>query len=309
MEEKKPNANGFNSLIRGAVDLGKKASADVKVGVAAMVEKAKADEYARRLKKYSPLFPAQFNSSSFNLPNIIVIVDDAVRRGIDVCEGSIGWLSKESGEEVLHLYDEAVPFSGIQFIPSAICNAVYYVDNYDRGRFIQTNCIFAKAHEEKIAELQHVADSLGAKRCTIDISESSMNSTSTKKSAGLSASEGNVNANASADQEFSTKNANKQRGHIEAEFRGLRFPKKPKLKWFAHDDSICQLVDMCCSGRRRVKKLILELSGTTTATMSQSTACTIDGIISKAAKVKGQISMSSQAKEEHKSTLYFHIEF
>ena len=28
---------------------------------------------------------------------MIMIVDDAVRRGIDVCEGSIGWRSNENG--------------------------------------------------------------------------------------------------------------------------------------------------------------------------------------------------------------------
>ena len=109
-----------------------------------MVEKSKADSYARRMKKYNPLSPDQYKSDIFNLPNIIMIVDDAVRRGIDVCEGSIGWLSKESGVEILSLYDEAVEFSGIQFVSAVTCNAPYYVDSFNRNRFIRTDCIFTK---------------------------------------------------------------------------------------------------------------------------------------------------------------------
>lgn len=171
--DKKKSAEALSGLVQNTVDFGKKAAADAKVGVAAMVEKSKADSYARRMKKYNPLFPEQYQSERFNLPNIIMIVDDAVRRGVDVCEGSIGWLSKEAGVEVLCLYDEAVDFSGIQFVPSVTCDALYYVDSYNRNRFIRTDCIFSKAHEERMAELEHVAYSVGAKRCTIEISESS----------------------------------------------------------------------------------------------------------------------------------------
>lgn len=307
--DKKKSAEALSTFVQNTVDLSKKAAADAKVGVTAMVEKSKADEYARRLKKYNPLFPDQYQSTSFSVPNIIVIVDDAVRRGIDVCEGSIGWLSKDSGVEVLHLYDEAVQFSEIQFVPVATCDAVYYVDAFDRNRFIRTDCIFSKAHEEKIAELKHIAYSIGAKRCTIDISESSTNSKTKQKSADISASADNVRGKAGAEHELSSKNSKRRHGHDEVEFAGFRLPKRPTLKWFAHDDGINRLIDMCCNGRRGVKHETLELSGTTSATMSQAVACTIDGVINKTISAKGRVSMKSQAKEEHRSKLLFHIEF
>ena len=168
-------------------DKGKKAIADVQAGAAAFSEKAKQDSYLRRLKKYNPLFPDVFYSSEFNVPNMIVIRDDAERRGIDVCEGAIGWLNNESGMEVLYLYDEEILSSGLKFIPSADCDAVYYVDRFDRKRFIRTDCIFKKAHEEKMAELKHIAHSLGAKSCTIDISESDIEANVTKKKKSIGA--------------------------------------------------------------------------------------------------------------------------
>ncbi|MDO5413965.1 MAG: hypothetical protein Q4F78_00745 [Bacillota bacterium] len=55
-----------------------------------LAEKAKNDAYLRKLKKYNPLFPDKYNDASFDRPNLITIVDDAVRRDIDVCEGAIG---------------------------------------------------------------------------------------------------------------------------------------------------------------------------------------------------------------------------
>ena len=314
MDEKKKGSEVFTGLVNGAVDFGKKAATDVKNGVATIVEKSKADEYARRLKKYNPLFPNQYQSEGFNIPNIIVIVDDAVRKGIDVCEGAIGWLAKESGEEVLHLYDEAIQFSGVQFIPSPICNAIYYVDHFDRNRYIQPDCIFSRTLKEKIDELQHIAESVGAKRCIIDITESSKSSKTNKKSADLGASTdsengGKATASATVDYDHSSKTNANQHGRIEAEFTGLRFPKRPTLKWFSYDDSIRNLVETCCSGKRRVKKLTITLSGSTSATMSQSIATAIDGVMNNTLHVRGHASIKSQAKKEYQSELLFYIEF
>ena len=45
------------------------------------------------------------------------------------------------------------------------------------------------------------------------------------------------------------------------------------------------------------------------ATMSQSIAVAIDGVINKNLNVKGQVSMKSQAKDEYQSKLQFYIEF
>lgn len=307
--DKKKSAEALSSLVQNTVDLGKKAAADAKVGVTAMVEKSKADSYARRLKKYNPLFPEQYNSDSFNLPNMIMIVDDAVRRGIDVCEGSIGWLSKDSGVEVLYLYDEAIDFSGIQFVPTATCDAVYYVDSFDRNRFIRTDCIFSKAHEERMAELKHIAYSLGAKRCTIEISESSMDSQVQTKSMKFTESFKGLSSTERAEQNYSHMGKNRRSGHIEIEFQGNDTPQKPNLKWFAHDDNIKRLVEMCCEGNRAVKTETLELAGSSSATMSQKTACAIDGAIGKMGGAKGNASMDSQAAKEHHSKLLFHVEF
>lgn len=273
-------------------------------------EKSKQDNYERKLKKFNPLFPDRFHSEEFNLPNMIVIVDDAVRRGIDVCEGSIGWLSNQKGMEVLHLYDEYIQQSGIQFVPAPICDAVYYVDRFDRNRFIQTECIFTKAHEERMAELKNIAYMLGAKYCSIEISESSskLESKKTHVEAKVGLKVFNASSKESAQQENAYEGYVSRSGKIEATFDGSDDIKRPELKWFMHDDTIKRLVDMRCENQNAIKSETLILEGSSSATMSKKTACAIDNAVGKIG-VSGNVNMEGQASKEERSKLIFRVEF
>ena len=301
-----------SKFLQKTSDIGKKTVSDVQASALAFSEKTKQDSYLRRLKKYNPLFPDVFYSDDFNIPNMIVIRDDAERRGIDVCEGSIGWLSQESGMEVLYLYDEEVASCGLEFVPSAECDAVYYVDSFDRKRFIRTDCIFKKAHEQKLAELKHIAHSLGAKACTIEISESDMEVNISKKKASFGGGglvRGvKVSATEIAEQNASAKNSNQRSGKITATFEGSNTPKMPTLKWFAHDEIIIKLIDSRINGENSIKTEMLELEGASSATMSQKTAYAIDNAVG-AMKLKGNSTMESQAVRENRSTFLFSIEF
>ena len=295
-----------------AVDAGKKVAVNVQTTAHNLGEKAKSDGYTRRMKKYNPLFPQEFFSENFKLPNMIVIVDDAVRKDIDVCEGAIGWLGKESSIEILYLYDEAVELSKIQFIPSADCDSAYYVDNFDRKKFKRVDCIFSKAHEEKIAELNHIAFSLGAKSCAIEIveSSSSIDSRHTKtksESSGVIYGK-NVHSNSYTGESYDMKSSNSRSGKTVMFFEGEREPIVPTLKWFAHDDNIKGLIDMRCSGEKKVKTMKLELYGSSFATLSQSNAYAIDNALSKFGS-KASFDMEKQATRESKSKLIVEIEF
>lgn len=300
------------NLLQKTTDVSKRAADEVQKGAIALSEKAKQDSYQRRLKKYNPLFPDVYHSADFCVPNMIVIVDDAVRRGIDVCEGSIGWRNSDSGMEVLFLYDEAVNESGLQFIPAPVCDSIYYVDRFSRNRFIQVDCLFNKSHEERLAELKHVAHSLGAKRCTIEISESSKASEATHKKIALherlSIKGISASSDESAEQSSSFRRSDSRSGRIYTEFEGSDSPKRPKLKWFAHDENIKKLIDARCKGYNTTKCETIELHGSSSSTMSQKTACTIDGALSKM-KVGGTSKMEAQVVTENSTTLLFIVEF
>ena len=273
-------------------------------------DKNKNEIYLKKLKKYNPLFPDEFYGKDFNLPNMIVIVDDAVRKNIDVCKGAIGWLSNEKGMEILHLYDEEVEQSGITFVPAAICDAAYYVDRFDRKRFIQIDCIFSKAHEERLAELKHIAHSLGAKRCSIEITEVNMLSDSKKKSIEerISIPFGRASETASTELNISKTEDVSRSGIIEAVFEGCKEAKNPELKWFANDDTIKRLIEMRVNDINQIKSETLILEGSISATMSQKTACAIDGAIGKMG-AGGKANMEGRATKENHSKLIFKIEF
>ena len=301
-----------NNLWKKATAAGKRFTESVQKGVTTLSEKAKNDSLARRLKKYNPLFPEQYASSAFALPNMIVIVDDAVRRDIDVCVGAIGWTGTENNTEILYLYDEFIPDSGLTFIPAPACDAIYYVDKFDRTRFIQIDCIFEKAHEEKLAELEHIAYSLGAKLCSIEIVEGTVTAESTHKSMASSkkgAIKGiDVSSSVAVDQMQNQKSSSHRSGKSVTHFTGNVTPTPPTLKWFAHDDSIRRLVEMCCSSGNTVRERTLEIKGSSTATLSQKAAYAIDCALSKiGTKEQGQL--EKQATREQHCTLIFEIVF
>lgn len=301
-----------SGLTKKASDTGKKAAEGVVKGAKDLAEKAKNDSYARRLKKYNPLFPEQYKDESYCLPNMITIVDDAVRRGIDVCEGAIGWTSKQNDMEVLHLYDEAIEMSGIKFIPMATCDAIYYVSSFDRNVFIRTDCIFSRAHEERMAELKNIAYSLGAKSCEIEITEESVEISSQNKAFSSSSKATikgvKVSQSESVEQGSSSKISNQRSGRIVAEFEGSDTPHRPELKWFANDDTIKGLIEMRCTNGNSIKSETLTLSGSSSAAMSQKTAYAIDTAVSKmGAGVSSN--MESEAIRENTSKLIFIIKF
>lgn len=303
----KKGAEKLSNLWQKASDAGKNAMVAFQEGASAMSEKAKQDSYLRRMKKYNPLFPDEYNAKTFIMPNMIVIVDEAVRRGIDVCEGAIGWRDTENGIETLYLYDDALKLRNLQFIPTPSCDSVYYIDSYSPNRYIRTDCIFSKAHEERLAELKHIAHSLGAKFCSIEITETSRTLDRSSKRLGVTEKAFGQSSETFENSSYN-QNSTQRSGKITAQFEGSSDPHKPKLKWFAHDDNIKRLIEMRCKGDNTIKSETLELAGASSATMSQKTACAIDGAISKMG-FKTSASMEKQAITENTSKLIFCIEF
>lgn len=291
-----------------ASDLGKKMADGISDGFKAMSDKNKAKKLQKELEKYRPVFPEQFFDPAFHRPNMIVIVDDATYRNIEVCQGAIGCLETKGGMEILNLFDEFVTESKVEFVPSATCNTVYYVDNFDRNRFIRIDCIFSKAHEEKLAELGHIAFSLGAKRYSIEIVEAESEYKSAKKSINNESKIGNKSAQSGNDFSLQQSSTNQRSGKTVSSFKGNAEPKIPTLKWFAYDDNIKRLIEMRCEEAHSIKSHTMELSGSSSATMSAKTAYAIDAALSSM-KNKTNITLEKQAIRENSCKLIFEVIF
>lgn len=310
--------DSVQDITKKTSEAGKRASLNIQQKAKDIAEKTKNDSYMRRLKKYNPLFMEKYQSEDFNIPNMVVIVDDAVRRGIDVCEGAIGWLGNENGMEVMYLYDEMADKIGIKFVPVATCDTIYYVDKFDRSRFIQVDCIFNKAHEERLAELEYIAYSLGAKSFSVEIRETSAEVEVSKRK--ISAKRGgtaesiSASSEATAQSDYAFTGKIERSGKIEAKFDGSNNVKIPELKWFKYDDSIKHLIEMRCDGVNNIKSKTLILEGAVSATMSKKTAFAIDNAISEISSkssigTKGKSDMEKQATKENSSKMIFNIEF
>ena len=80
--------------------VGEKAADVAMEGARIASEKAveKRNEFLRN--HYKPVFLDEFKSG-FDRPKLIVIMDEDGRKGIEVCEGAIGWMGKEKDLEVL----------------------------------------------------------------------------------------------------------------------------------------------------------------------------------------------------------------
>ena len=302
----KKGAEKLSGFLQKTTEAGKNAAENMQKSAAAFSEKVKEDSYQYRLSKYNPLFSDEYSSAEFILPQLIVIADEIVRKGIDVCEGAIGWKSTEADSEVLHLYNTSTALKEIEFYPSVTVGATYYVDNFNPNRYINVDCIFSKAHEERLAELKQIAYALGAKSCTIEITESNQAANSMNRGANLGAKLGPIGKiNVKADQSATSANTATRSGKITAVFEGSTDPERPVLKWFANDENIKNLIEMRCSTPGRLKYEELKLSGSTSATMTHKAAAAIDGLKG----LKGGFSMQSQAITEHSSELLFCIEF
>lgn len=301
-----------SDMFQKAANTGKKVAEGVHTGAKDFAEKTKSEISQQKIKKLNPLFPDKYNSDDFKLPNMIRIVDDAVRRDIPECEGAIGWLSTEDGMEVLHLYDEAIKMSGIQFVPVATCDAIYYVDNFDRNRFIRVDCLFGKANDERFAELEYIAYSLGAKSFSVEIEETTKevdikkSKISLKENFNIKGIKASSTETSENDLENVNLNYRKSTGIIK--FKGSDKPKRLELKWFMHDDSIKGLIEMRCNNENAIESKQLRLEGSVSATMSLNTAKAIENAIGKLG-AGGSYNIEKQAVRENNSILVYNIEF
>ena len=298
----------FSEFLHKASDVSQKIAKDAYETTKETAKKIKETSDARKKEKLDPITRDEYNSEAFHIPNVIKIVDDALRRGVKFCEEAIAWREIENKTEILFLYDEAKDLCDLEFVPCFQCNAVYCVDPFDRHRFIRSDCIFSKAQEERLAELEQIAYCLGAKRCSVELVASETESTTKKQSINTILNVTGKAASSAINIDAEQSSGNHSSGKTVVTFSGHDHPTRPNLKWFSYDDTIKNLIEMRCSAPDSIKQRSLMLSGSSSAAMTQQTAVAIDVLLKKA-KANLGCSMESQATKELTSKLIFEVEF
>ena len=289
VDKKAKAKEGFSNFL-------KKTSEGIQKGAKNVSEFTQKTIHDQKMKYYNPLFKEEFKSKTFKLPKVIQIVSEVSRRDVDVCEGAIGWTSTVNDVEILHIYEEYAKLCKVQFVPFEKVDAIYCADNFDKDKYINSDAIFERAMNEKLTELENIAYCLGAVSCSIELIESDGQAESSRIKIGAKKA-GNVDSSASSSS------SNKHSGKNTSTFAGHDNPTRPELKWFKYDDNINALIDRKVADSGSVTYKVLELKGSSSATMSQKTACAIDKI------AKCSISVEKKAVKEHSSTLIFEIEF
>lgn len=304
-------ADKVGDALGKVADVGVGAAKIAKSGAVGLVKKAVEEREKSLRKKLNPVFLEQYQMQGFNTPNMIMIVDDAVRKDIAYCEGAIGWRSTVKGMEVFHLYDEDIQTSQLTFIPTATCDTVYYVDPNDRNRYINLELYFDTMQESKLAELQHIAFSLGAKRYSVEMFDSHKKSESGKHSATALVNKAGGKVDASEEQSFSQSSQSKKKSLANASFSGERKPTHPNLRWFIHDDNIRNLIAMRLQedGSSTITSYSIELKGSRFSSMSATTAAKIDAAVGKLASGKSSLNLQKKANEEINHSMVYRIEF
>lgn len=287
-----------------ASSMSKKVADNVQKNAVALSEKAKAEYLQRRLEKYNPLFAKEYRSKGFAFPSLIKLVENSAIQSIDVCDGAIGWREKSGDVEVLFLSVDFAANCGLTFFPAAVPNALFCTETYSPQNYVNVDRVFSKAHEEKLAELEHIAFSLGAKSCSIELVESEESSSSTSRDGQFSIKMVKGSANDKSKQA----SGHSMSGRTITTFKGSDSPIRPTLKWFQNDHSILNLIEMRCSDKNAIESRQLILEGSSSMTMEQNKALGIDAIISKIG-MKLRVSMESQHQRECSSKLIYEVIF
>ena len=287
-----------------ASSMGKKVADNVQKNAVALTEKAKADNYQRRLEKYNPLFIKEFKSKNFTMPSLIQLVDDSAVQDIDVCTGAIGWREKSNDVEILFLSIDFAAKSELEFFPALVSNSLFCSETYNESQYINVERIFGKAHEEKLAELEQIAYALGAKSCSIELVESDdvVDSKSRDGQASMKV------LKASTKEKSKNTSSHSMSGRTVSTFSGSDTPTRPTLKWFKNDHNILNLIEMRCSDVNAIRSRTLILEGSSSMTMEQSRARNIDIATAKIG-MKLHSSMEKQHRKEYCSKLIYEVEF
>lgn len=303
-----------NTAAKAAKSTGVQVAKTVTTGLKSAGEKAKQAHHDIRLAHYNPLFPEEYIDSSFDLPNMIVVADEDERKGIPECDGAMGWRSKEAGIEVLHLYEEAVPFSGLHFYPKASIGSVYYKDSFDPKRYIDLSVFHSVVQKDKMTELRNIAHCLGATECRLESYEEEKLVRIERKRGGAKAkiptNAGTLSANAVTSSSSSNSEIQKRRMEFSQTFEGSTTPVAPELKWFEHDLELNSLIKMVCAetSSNRLKDYTINLDSSSSATISAKQAAKIDLALKKLG-ASANFSMEGESRNESRQHLVYTIKF
>ena len=302
--------NAFDQNDDGKLDF-----QDIKDRVSKNEEKRAAEKKEKEMKALLPVFPDDISSPEFALPKMIHIAEmDKKHAESELCKGSVGHETVVDGLRMLNIYPANVNLFDIHLVPNAD-SEVYYIDPFDRDKYIALDEYFKYLRLLKVHELQRIAQDLGAKHFRVTyISQEKENSNNDRTTKIQAAEKGKPGQNGSIGIQSDSINdrSNLKRLEVMAEMEYMGHePKMPKLFYLKSDPNVESLIEARMSDNTILHQK-LRINLLTSSGIKEKDAVKIDAALSAAGvKLGGGVknTITSQTQNEAKMSLEYEIDF
>ena len=259
------------------------------------------------LERLKPVFQENFKEDEYVLPKMIrVAVMDKEHADSAACKGSVGYKSVMDDMTVVTIFREFIDDFGLTFYPE-LENGVYYVDPCDRDHYISLDDYFSFMKMQRVAELQRIAQALGAKHFRVISRERTEAASSSSIDAAASvraAGQGGGAAYSHGESESSMTSMS-----IEAEMRFPgHAPMKPELHYLKKEINVINLIEMRMDPLSPLQHQHFSIEMINSSGIKVKDAVKIDAMM-KAMKISANTTVAAEAQKEAHRILEYEIEF
>ena len=259
------------------------------------------------LERLKPLFQEDFERAEFVMPKMIRIAEiDKPHADNPVCKGSVGFRTVLDDLSAITIYRDQIDQFGLSFYPE-LDNGVYYIDPCDRDHYVLLDDYFTFMKMQRVAELQRIAQSLGAKHFRVTYKEKSQSVSSSTVDVSASVKQKAVKADSGAQQNVI--NSLTDAISIEAEMRFPgHAPVRPVLHYLKKEINVTNLIEMRMDPLSPLQHQRFNLEMSNTSGIKVKDALKINAML-QTMKVTTNISVVTEAQNEARRILEYDIEF
>ena len=259
------------------------------------------------LERLKPMFQEDFQEDEYVLPKMIRVAEiDKAHADSAACKGSVGFKTIMDDISMVTIFRDFIDNLGLSFYPD-LENGVYYVDPCDRDNYIALDDYFSFMKTQRVAELQRIAQSLGAKHFRV-ISKERIESASSN-SIDAAALVKVVGQGGNAGYSHAASDSSIRSISIEGEMRFLgHAPVKPELHYLKKEPSIVNLIEMRMDPLSPLQHQHISIEMINSSGMKVKDAGKIDAMF-KAMKISGHANILAEAQNEARRILEYEIEF
>ena len=259
------------------------------------------------LARLKPLFLEDFEGAEFVMPKMICVGEiDKPHADNAVCKGSVGFKTVMNDMSVITIYRDHIGDFDLSFYPE-LDNNVYYVDPCDRDQYVSLDDYFAYMKMQRVAELQRIAQSLGAKHFKVTFIE--RNASVAANAVHVAEAVNVAKAKEKVDVKHAVDSKEMAAMTIEAE---MRFPGhapiRPELHYLKKEINISNLIEMRMDPLSPLQHQRFNIEMSKSSGIKVQDAVKIDAML-KILKVTSSTSIVSAVKKEERSILQYEIEF